>query len=44
MGFITRQIMSIRDILTHSSSPICNFLTTLSNPKPYSNEKRGDNK
>jgi hypothetical protein len=36
--------MSVRDILTHSSYPICNFLTTLSNPKPNSNGKRGDNK
>jgi len=44
MGFITLQITSVRDILTHSSYPICNFLTTLSNPKPHSNEKRGDNK
>jgi hypothetical protein len=44
MGFITLQIMSVRDILTDSSYPICNLLTTLSNPKAYSNEKRGDNK
>jgi hypothetical protein len=44
MGFVTLQIMSVCDSLTHSSYSICNFLTTLSNPKPYGNEKRGDNK
>jgi len=44
MGFIILQIIKVRDILTNSSYPICNFLTTLSNPKPYSNEKRGENK
>jgi hypothetical protein len=34
----------VGDSLTHSSHLICNFLTTLSNPKPYSNKKSGDNK
>jgi hypothetical protein len=36
--------MSVCDSLTHSSYLICNFLTMFSNPNPYSNEKRGDNK
>jgi len=44
MGVVTLQIMSVHDSLIHSSYPVCNFLTTLSHPKPYSNEKRGDNK